>query len=549
MSWLIVLSAVLAYLPARHWGELHDDAFLRGPGSLVGDAHTGPGTLWRADVFGTPAAPTGQTGFWRPLTLLAFRLQWRLTDGRPGPYAWLGHVVNILLNALAALALLQVLLRLGDALETATLAAVLFAIHPVHPESVAWISSLGDLAAVCLAWSATAILLRPEPSRAARGGAVLMLVGALLFKESVVLLVALAGLLPCLLGRRWLASLAAPALAVCLYVVLRTLSFEGGIDPDAYTGPAAASTRWWTWASILPDLLRLAIWPGTATPLRPVAEAAGWDAPGVLSGLTLLALLLVLTLWSWRARAPLPCFAMLLLLGVCLLLAPWRRYPIGYAEAAAPLYDRHLYAAAAAIPVLLAWRLAPWLAGHAGRATVIAVLATLALLPVTRERARIWRSDEAFARAGLAALPESPALWNHLGVALLERLQDGADTASGEAALEAFRQSLALSAGERDPLLNRFITLSLLGRRLEAADAARRVLERFADDPGVLDNVAHWHMAEGRWDEAIPLFARALETGHAWPGTDEALRACLEASLGAGGMEPGADAADPGGGG
>jgi hypothetical protein len=56
-------------------------------------------------------------------------------------------------------------------------------------------------------------------------------------------------------------------------------------------------------------------------------------------------------------------------------------------------------------------------------------------------------------------------------------------------------------------------------------------------------------MAEGRWDEAIPLFARALETGHAWPGTDEALRACLEASLGAGGMEPGADAADPGGGG
>jgi hypothetical protein len=69
-----------------------------------------------------------------------------------------------------------------------------------------------------------------------------------------------------------------------------------------------------------------------------------------------------------------------------------------------------------------------------------------------------------------------------------------------------------------------------MGRRTEAADAARRVLDRFGDDPGVLDNVARWHTAEGRWDEAIPLFARALETGRAWPGTDEALRHCLEAS-------------------
>jgi tetratricopeptide (TPR) repeat protein len=174
----------------------------------------------------------------------------------------------------------------------------------------------------------------------------------------------------------------------------------------------------------------------------------------------------------------------------------------------------------------------------------VVVIATLVLLPVARARANIWRSDEAFARAGLASLPSSAALWNHLGVALLVRLQTVADASAGEAALVSFTRALALRAGERDPLLNRFIVLSLLGRQLEAADAASRVLARYGDDPGVLDNVARWHMADRRWDEAIPLFARALETGRAWPGTDEALRACLRASLaGTGGADGAASSA------
>jgi tetratricopeptide (TPR) repeat protein len=526
----IVLCAGLAFLPARNWGELHDDAFLRGPGSLVADPDTGPGTLWRADLFGTPAEPTAQSGFWRPLTLLSFRLQWVLTDGAPVPYAWLGHVVNILAHALATLALWHVLRGLGAPAEAAALGAALFGLHPVHPESVVWVSSFGDLASVALAWAATALLLRPDPGRGARVGATAMLLAALLFKESVVLLVGLAALLPRLSGRRLVACLAPPAAAVALYLALRALSFQGGIAPDAYTGPAEAPVRWLTWLSILPDLVRLGIWPGVATPVRPVAEATGWGAPGVGTGLALLAALVALVGWASRLRARLPAFAVLLLAGVCLLVAPWRAYPIGYEEAAAPLYDRHLYAAAAAVPALVAAGLARRLAGHAGRALALMALAALLLVPVTRERAAIWRSDETFARAGLAALPASPALWNHLGVARLTRLQATGDASEGEAALDAFTRALALRAGERDPLLNRFITLCLLGRRAEAADAARRVLDRFGNDPGVLDNVARWHMADGRWNDAIPLFARALETGRAWPGTDEALRSCLEAS-------------------
>jgi hypothetical protein len=343
----LVLLAVLPFAAAREFGEVHDDHFLRGPGSLVADARADLGTLWTADLFGTVEQPTAQSGFWRPLVLLVFRAEYWLTGGREAPFAWLGHVVSLLAHATACLALWRVLLGLRLDGAAAWLAAALFAVHPVHPESVAWITCLGDSAGTACAWTATALLLRPERPARATALATALLVASLLFKEASAVLVVLAALLPWLAGVRWRAALGPPLLALLLYAGLRALSFTRGLAEDAWTGPADATARWLTWLSIVPDLLRLAIWPGAPSPLRPVPAATRWDA-GVSAGALALLVLALLTVAALRRRARAPAFALLLVLGTLALLAPWVRFPIGSPETAAPLFERYLYAAAAA---------------------------------------------------------------------------------------------------------------------------------------------------------------------------------------------------------
>jgi len=107
----------------------------------------GAGTIWDDDSYLTEnptlTEPGGLRAIWLdrkaspqyyPLVFTSFWLERRLWGEDPAGY----HVVNVLLHAGAALVLWRVLRRLGT--PGAWLAAALFAVHPVHVESVAWIT-------------------------------------------------------------------------------------------------------------------------------------------------------------------------------------------------------------------------------------------------------------------------------------------------------------------------------------------------------------------------------------------------------------------------
>jgi protein O-mannosyl-transferase len=122
---LIALAALLVYFPALNGRFIWDDEALLGN---IGDSKISDG-LYK--IWCTARLPD----YW-PVTNSAFRIQWQLWGTNPAGY----HVTNLVLHIAESLLIWIVLRRLS--IPGALLAAILFAVHPVNVESVAWIAQL-----------------------------------------------------------------------------------------------------------------------------------------------------------------------------------------------------------------------------------------------------------------------------------------------------------------------------------------------------------------------------------------------------------------------
>ncbi|MBL9206508.1 MAG: tetratricopeptide repeat protein [Opitutaceae bacterium] len=117
------LAVLCAYFPALTGTLLWDD-----------DQHLTPPELRSVSGLGRIWTDLGATQQYYPLLHSLFWIQYRLWGDSPLGY----HLVSVLLHTLGALLLIGVLREMGR--TGAWLAAAVFALHPVHVESVAWIS-------------------------------------------------------------------------------------------------------------------------------------------------------------------------------------------------------------------------------------------------------------------------------------------------------------------------------------------------------------------------------------------------------------------------
>ncbi|MBS0207572.1 MAG: tetratricopeptide repeat protein [Planctomycetes bacterium] len=78
---------------------------------------------------------------WHPLTWLSYMADRELFNLRPGPM----HLMNLLIHIINAVLLFLVLERMTSACWSSVVVALLFALHPLHVESVAWISERKDV--------------------------------------------------------------------------------------------------------------------------------------------------------------------------------------------------------------------------------------------------------------------------------------------------------------------------------------------------------------------------------------------------------------------
>jgi tetratricopeptide (TPR) repeat protein len=131
---LLCLLALLAYWPVMRCGFVNfDDSDYVTENLMVQAGLTLKSVAW--------AFSTGHAGNWHPLTWLSHMLDAQLYDLRPA-----GHHLTSLLFHLANTALLFLLCnRMTGALWRSALVAALFALHPAHVESVAWVSERKDV--------------------------------------------------------------------------------------------------------------------------------------------------------------------------------------------------------------------------------------------------------------------------------------------------------------------------------------------------------------------------------------------------------------------
>src|SRR5437870_3711674 len=163
----LVLLVVATYLPALRAGFIWDD-----------DAYvTANATLRSFDGLRRIWLEPGAVPQYYPLTFTSLWLDYHLWGLHPLGY----HLVNVLLHAANAILVWLVGRRL--ALPGAWFAAAVFAVHPVHVESVAWVTERKNVLSGALYLAAFLAYLRAAGgARGAYGLALGLFVGALLAK-------------------------------------------------------------------------------------------------------------------------------------------------------------------------------------------------------------------------------------------------------------------------------------------------------------------------------------------------------------------------------
>lgn len=413
------VAAVIVYLGSLQFGFVYDDRLqiLNNPWMQSWrylpryfTAH-----LW---AFSRPTA----VGFWwRPLHALWMRLNYWAFGPHPMPW----HVTTLALHVAATIMVFGFARRLSGRLGVATIAALIFAVHPAMIETAAWISGVPDSISVILLLAALMLYMRGRIA-----GAVVLYALALLVKESGVVFPALLAAYewifrddparPRRTRGQWIGAAAAFVLVTVVYLAARQHVLKG------FTRPADAATALrdlLTAPVLLLWYLRMLVapWPISVHYDNQLVTGVGWASVG-LPLLLVIALVAAVVAWwrrsgdSQRVRAT--KFA---IVWCALFLVPPLYLPsVTRADFA---HIRYLYLAICGFSVVAGAAIAKLGTGRTWRgvslrqATVVAAV-VLALAAVNLDQQVYWANDMVLFAHGAQVAPHNAAALTDFGVEL-----------------------------------------------------------------------------------------------------------------------------------
>ena len=490
---LIALGAV-GYVPAMLWGGfVWDDVILTESRAVA--EWSG---LWR--IWLKPTEAVGGEGHYWPLVYTTFWLEHKLWGFAPAGY----HIVNVALHLANTLLLWRILGRL--AVPGPLLIAAIFAVHPLHAESVAWVIERKDVLSGLLYLAAWLVWMRfTEAPRPGRYALALALYAAGLLAKSVVVTLPAA-----LLVWHWwtrgriaardllrLAPFFAVGLAITVGDLVRYVAGEAySFDFTFVERSLIAARALWFYAWKL-------VWPADLAVVYPrwdvgVADPLAW---GCLAA----AVAVAAALWLFRQRIGRAPLAGALFFAITI--SPVLGFvDYGYMQFSF-VADRFQYLAGIGVIGVLAgaaahgarrWSGAARQGARAGAAAVVLVLAAL-----TWRQADLYRDNITFYGHIAAA---NPAAWKmHLNLGRQLFLAGRA-----EEALENVLIAEKKYPGDAAAFASAGGILVHLGRFDEAEQRLRHARELDPRDPVALQNLAALLRKQERHEEATATAEEAL---------------------------------------
>jgi tetratricopeptide (TPR) repeat protein len=433
---------------------------------------------------------------WHPLTWWSHMADVEMFGMNAGRHA----LVNVVLHGLNSVLLMLLLVRVTRRLWPSAMVGALFALHPTHVESVAWVAERKDVLSTLFFLLAIALYFfwREKPSIARYVGVVVAFALGLMAKPMVITLPFVLLLLDAWPLQRW--SLADRSKLIPL--IVEKLPLFALIIPSALLTMKAQTTAMSPW----PLSLRIAnaaqsyvAYIGNL--LLPIDLSVIYPFRSQLSVVNFLASLIVLigitvtVIMAGRRRPYLPV-GWLWYLGT---LVP----VIGFVHVGRQaMADRYAYIPSIGLFIAAVW----WLSDTPALRAFLKPLAAVVLIAcaaLTWNQVGYWRDSETLFRHALKVTKNNAPAHIALGRVLLEK-------PAPDLALEEFKQAVALMPDDEEALEGLGLSQAGVGDLQAASETFRKVITINPQKSHHYQVAGRIALALGKDKEAIDLFERGI---------------------------------------
>lgn len=523
ISILVFLVVAAAYLPSLRNGFVNLDD----PVFVYANPHVQRGFSWQGLRW---AFTSVERGFWQPVAWVSLMLDAQLFGTKAAGY----HFTSLIIHAAAAVVLFLAFRRLTGTTWRSAFVAALFGLHPLHVESVAWVSERKDVLSALFwgltMWSygtyarAESQEFRVESGSTGRSTldarrstvfyalALVCFALGLMSKSMVVTLPIILLLLDWWplrrveltsslsagrpkLGRLLLEKAPFFALAVVFGLVTIYAQHASGAVKDVETFPISFRVENAV-VSYVTYLLQMA-WPTGLAAFYPYPKMIPmWEVGGAAA---ILAIITVLALKAARGR---PFVAVGWFWYIITLLPVIGLLQVGSQAHA----DRYTYLPSIGIFLLLCWGACELTRGWQSHAAVLGaagVLVVLVCALLTINQVEVWKSSEDLFRHALRVTRNNEVAHNNLGTALMR-------TGKADEAIQHFREATRLRPNYAVAHANLGGALIGKGHSGEAIQELQRAIQINPGYGGAYRNIGTALGQQGKIDEAMSYFQKAI---------------------------------------